>query len=206
MPTPEFFAQLGLYIRRNYFDEEFCAKLIDEMRSSPQNLGGTYNQTGVYVRDRNVRNVEEAYISNATLAEVYKKVLPIKAHLENHFNVKLGDYEAPQCGIYKEGGLLAAHRDIGVEDETGASHLKKRKVSFVIFLNGAGDNATGNSFTGGELTFYGLIDDPRFNNCGFGLKAETGLLVAFRPDMVHEVKPVTGGTRYTMNSWFLSDT
>jgi SM-20-related protein len=205
MPSPDFFAQLGLFVHKNYFDELFCKSLIDEMRSSPQNLGGTYDHTGVYVRDRKIRNVDEAYISEDKIAEVDKKILPIKPHLENHFNIKLGDYEMPQYGIYKEGGFLAPHRDIRIGNESGPGHLKKRSVSFVIFLNSIYENTKVESFAGGELTFYGLIDNPHFHNCGLGLQAETGLLIAFRPDIVHEVKPVISGARYTISSWFLSD-
>jgi len=36
----------------------------------------------------------------------------------------------------------------------------------------------------------------------YGLPGETGLLVAFAAETLHEVSPVTSGERFTIISWF----
>jgi predicted 2-oxoglutarate/Fe(II)-dependent dioxygenase YbiX len=72
----------------------------------------------------------------------------------------------------------------------------------VIFLNGTADDDAPAGYTGGELTFHGLLNGAEWEKCPFPLTAEPGLLVAFRSDTVHEVRPVTSGRRYTIVSWF----
>ena len=74
-----------------------------------------------------------------------------------------------------------------------------------MFLNGAtpGDPA---GYSGGSLTFFGLMDDsPSGESVGLPLAGETGLLVAFPSHLVHSVSPVTAGERYTLVSWFFED-
>ena len=46
-----------------------------------------------------------------------------------------------------------------------------------------------------------LRDDPRVELLGIDLRAEPGTLVAFPSSMVHQVRPVTSGERYTLVSW-----
>jgi SM-20-related protein len=74
-------------------------------------------------------------------------------------------------------------------------------VSIVVFLNGEGDPADDQSYTGGSLTFYGLMRDARADDRGFPVTGEAGLLVAFPSQLVHSVTPVTCGMRFTIVSW-----
>jgi SM-20-related protein len=46
------------------------------------------------------------------------------------------------------------------------------------------------------------MDDERARSVGFPLIGEAGLLLAFRPNLVHEVTPVTHGERCTVVTWF----
>lgn len=59
------------------------------------------------------------------------------------------------------------------------------------------------TFGGGALALYGLLNDARGQNYGFPLEPEQGQLIAFRSDLWHEVKPVTHGERFTIVSWFV---
>jgi predicted 2-oxoglutarate/Fe(II)-dependent dioxygenase YbiX len=71
-----------------------------------------------------------------------------------------------------------------------------------VFLNGsdAGEPA---GYSGGSLTFYGLMDDGAGGeSVGLPLAGELGLLVAFPSDLLHSVSPVTAGERYTLVTWF----
>jgi SM-20-related protein len=49
--------------------------------------------------------------------------------------------------------------------------------------------------------FYGLLEDPRTHGHGLAVEGEPGLLLAFRPDLLHEVTPVLHGDRYTIVTW-----
>ena len=61
-------------------------------------------------------------------------------------------------------------------------------------------------YSGGSLTFFGLMDDsPSGESVGLPLAGETGLLIAFPSHLVHSVSPVTAGERYTLVSWFFED-
>ena len=51
------------------------------------------------------------------------------------------------------------------------------------------------------VTCYGLLDDPRLRAIGYPLRAETGLLVAFRSDVPREVTPVSRGDRHSVVAW-----
>lgn len=55
----------------------------------------------------------------------------------------------------------------------------------------------------GALTFYGLLCKvEHWEKCGFSLQAPPALLAAFRPGLLHEVKPVTFGQRLAIAAWF----
>lgn len=84
---------------------------------------------------------------------------------------------------YREGGFFKEHVDV-TRDHPVLGH---RRLSVVIFCN---DN-----FEGGDLVF------PRQ---GLTIKPEAGQMVIFPSGFTHphEVEPITGGTRYSIVSWF----
>ena len=103
--------------------------------------------------------------------------------------------------IYREGDFFLPHEDSGHEPDD-VEEVKERQVSAVLFLNAESEVPGPDIYGGGSLSFYGLIDDPRMKGRGIPLIGEPGLLVAFRPELVHEVTPVTHGERYTVVTWF----
>jgi predicted 2-oxoglutarate/Fe(II)-dependent dioxygenase YbiX len=72
----------------------------------------------------------------------------------------------------------------------------------VVFLNQESDDSNEDGYSGGSLTFYGLMEGAENSSIGFRLIGEEGLLVAFPSSIVHEVTPVTRGARYTIASWY----
>ena len=88
------------------------------------------------------------------------------------------------------GGRHPRHADNCQEEPDGRwvpNHTPQRDVSALYYLN--------DDFDGGEIVFeqHGLIVRPR-----------AGLLVIFPSDRhhVHEVFPVAGGKRYSVQTWF----
>jgi SM-20-related protein len=71
----------------------------------------------------------------------------------------------------------------------------------VVFLNRQAATPAPNAYGGGSLVLYGLLDEARWKLKGFPVIGEAGLLVGFRSNLIHEVKPVTHGTRFTIASW-----
>ena len=148
-----------------------------------------------------VRKSLHAEVSKSSTSLVKERLMALKAKLENHFNLSFDDCEKPQFLVYKKGGYFQPHKD--GEDEPGKpEYIKRRQISIVVFLNQESNKPAPDTYCGGALTFYGLIDDPKWKKYGFQLNGEAGLMVAFRSDLLHEVTTVTSGTRLAIVSWF----
>lgn len=106
----------------------------------------------------------------------------------NHYSTELYPFaknsvksEEPLDGVLryeKDGGHLPAHSDLGVSS---------RLISTVSYLN---DN-----YTGGEI---------EFRQSGVSIKPDAGDIVFFPSNFlyIHEVMPITEGTRYSMPHWY----
>jgi len=77
-------------------------------------------------------------------------------------------------------------------------------VAAIIFLNGEGDPSASDAYRGGALTLYGLFEQSDAETLGFPLEAEEGLLITFPTDVMHEVRPVEAGERYTVVTWLVT--
>ena len=96
--------------------------------------------------------------------------------------------------MYRPGDFYRPHRDRAARAGDFVEGARSRRVSVVLFLN--------DGYSGGALTLYGLVDDPKWRAYGFPIAPAPGLLIAFASDLVHEVTPVTAGERCTAVSWF----
>ena len=201
MPDADFFAKLGLYVARNFLDAESCARYRAETRAASgekAQIGGTLEGPVV---DENVRRATTAILTAATVSSVEARLRALKPLLERHFTITLAGWEEPDFLAYKPGDFYLPHAD-NADKSGAATTLAQRKVTVVIFLNGTAEAPEQDTYGDGSLTFYGLIDEPRWKDYGFSLVGETGLLVAFRSGITHEVLPVTHGERHTIVTWF----
>lgn len=179
-------AHFGLFLNRSFLDAESCAKLLVEVNSSPTTQAPVYIEGTEGNIHQDVRKTTSLHPSNETFSEMWNRLFQQKALLEEHFGVTLEDCERPQFLRYEKGDFFVRHQD-GNTHQLDFDHLRVRRISIVVFLN--------EGFSGGALKFH---DDPTT----FDLLGETGLLVAFRADVFHEVIPVTSGERFTMITWF----
>jgi SM-20-related protein len=101
----------------------------------------------------------------------------------------LSGVESFQFLLYREGDFYKRHADKNDRIDT-PDYIKARRVSIVIFL----DDET-ISYTGGTLAVWGPAGPIR-------VKGETGKVVAFRSELMHEVEPVQSGERYSIVSWY----
>jgi predicted 2-oxoglutarate/Fe(II)-dependent dioxygenase YbiX len=89
---------------------------------------------------------------------------------------------------YRPGGHYKPHADSENWHREQRQWVRgmDRDYSILVYLN--------DGYDGGEL---------RFPNFGFRLQPRAGLLVCFPSDhrYLHEVAPVTAGTRYALVSW-----
>jgi SM-20-related protein len=204
-PLPaEFFTRFGLYAEREFLSPEVCAGLRDEMRAAtgiPATVAE--GQQGDAV-DETYRRTKRADVSPATAARIGEELLRAVPGLSKHFERELVGMQAPQFLLYREGDFFRAHQDDS-EKPDAPEFVRQRSVSAVVFLNGSGAGLPA-GYSGGSLTFYGLMDDSaREESVGLPLAGEMGLLIAFPSELVHSVSPVTAGERYTLVSWFFEE-
>jgi SM-20-related protein len=200
MPAADFFHSLGLFVAKDFFDRAWCERLRLEA-SSAQKSHATVAKKSAERLDEGVRKTKWAGVSAPTISEVKARLLAVKPRLESHFNVKLAGCEEPQFLAYKAGDFFRPHQD-HADDPDAYAYVRERQVSAVIFLNSEAEALGPESYAGGALTFYGLMDDQPWKAYGFPLVGERGLLIAFRSDVLHEVTVVTRGERYSIVTWF----
>lgn len=200
MLTSAFFARLGVFVVKDFFDAELCARIRSELRVATGSQATIYRK-GTALIDENKRKTTRVEVDALTMSYVEERLQGLKPALESHFNLVLTDCDTPQFLVYKEGDFFRPHLDRRWKPDD-LHYLKDRRVSVAIFLNGQAEDPGPDSYCGGSLKLYGLIDEPLWKACGFPLIGEQGLLVAFRSDVLHEVEAVTHGERYSIVSWF----
>jgi SM-20-related protein len=196
----DFFRTFGLYIARDFFDRDLCARLRAEARAAAADPATVRQQGTEYIVDEEVRRTQLARVSEASEQLVEHRLKALKGTLERHFRVTTSGIRWPQFLVYREGDFFRPHADSSAAVDAPAV-ATGRRVSIVMFLNGEGDRADDESYAGGSLTFYGLMRDARADDRGFPVTGEAGLLVAFPSQLVHSVTPVTRGMRFTVVSW-----
>ena len=199
--TGDLQTRFGLFLIRGFLDEQTCSAIRSEARSSPGNPAPVYIEDSPDTIHETVRRTTSVQLSAETVSYVEQLLLERKPDIAEHFNLALTDCERPQFLLYREGDFFVRHQD-GNTEQLEFDHLRIRRVSVVVFLNNASIEPETDTFCGGSLVFYRGNDDPQAEPLGFPLMGETGMLVAFSADTIHEVVPVTWGERFTIISWF----
>jgi SM-20-related protein len=187
-------AHFNLFLLRNFLDADACANLKAELNLSPTTQAPVYIEGTEGTIHENIRKTTSLHPSEETKSQVHERLLSQKSALETHFGLNLNDCEPPQFLRYEKGDFFVRHQD-GNTHQLDSDHLRIRRISIVVFLNDFSVEPEANCYSGGLLNFYDQQDT-------YGLPGETGLLVAFTADTMHEVSAVTSGERFTIISWF----
>jgi len=187
-------AHFNLFLLRNFLDADACANLKAELRLSPTTPAPVYIEGTEGTIHENIRKTTSLHPSAETKSHIHQQLLSQKSALETHFGLNLNDCEPPQFLRYEKGDFFVRHQD-GNTHQLDFDHLRVRRISIVVFLNDFSIEPEANCYSGGLLQFYD-------EQSTYGLPGETGLLVAFTADTMHEVSPVTSGERFTIISWF----
>jgi PKHD-type hydroxylase len=161
------------------FTKEECERIIE--------IGNACNKQQAATRGKveNIRKSEVAWLyPSDDLDWAYRRVTDIITDLNDRFfrfdlfgateGFQFTKYTAP-------GGKYSKHID-------SAPGSLIRKLSFTVQLSDPKD------YKGGDLCLY-LSEKPEV------MKKEQGYVVLFPSYVLHEVKPVTQGTRYSLVSW-----
>jgi SM-20-related protein len=187
-------AHFNLFLLRNFLDADACANLKAELNLSPTTQAPVYIEGTEGTIHENIRKTTSLHPSEETKSQIHERLLSQKSALETHFGLNLNDCEPPQFLRYEKGDFFVRHQD-GNTHQLDFDHLRIRRISIVVFLNDFSVEPEANCYSGGLLNFYDQQDT-------YGLPGETGLLVAFTADTMHEVSAVTSGERFTIISWF----
>ena len=199
MGKADFFRRLGLLVVPQFFDARTCMELRTAVRHATATEATVYENDAEKL-DADVRRTSRAHVASEAADLVRGRLAALQPDIERHFNVAVTAFREPQFLVYRVGDFFLAHRDASPDDPP---NVRIRKVSVVIFLNGESAENSPDSFSGGSLVFYDLLDDPRLGqHRGLRLSAEEGLLVAFPAHLVHRVSPITAGERHTIVTWF----
>jgi SM-20-related protein len=195
MPQAGFFSRFGLFVRDGFLHEGLCAELSTEMRA----VGGesaTVAAAGGAAVDEEIRRTKYAHVSGDSMESMCRLLDGIRPVLEEHFSLELAELAGPQFLVYTVGDHFQPHTDNSV--------LTRRRLTFVVFLNRQSDEPGPDTYGGGTLSLYGLLDqDERAAGIGLPVSAEVGSLVAFRSELLHGVSRVTHGDRCSLVGWFL---
>jgi PKHD-type hydroxylase len=145
--------------------------------------------------DASVRKTSLYFIrdKNSIAIEIVRHYM-LKAN-EQFFNYDIKYMQAPQFGVYEDGGFYGWH-----QDTIGAGVGEARKLSLSLVLSDPDD------FEGGEFQFYnggrqlpsiGGVSGQQVMN---DMKAKGSIFVFDSRDW-HTVTPVTKGTRYSVVCW-----
>ncbi len=153
--------------------------------------------------DERVRRTRMARVADSTVALLKERLLAFQPRLESHSRIKLRGCQDPGFLLYRPGDFFCAHQDRG-EGHEETERVRERQISLVVFLNAQSQKPeAADTYCGGSLVFYGLMDHAAWQTRGLPLAGEPGMLVAFRSDVRHEVTAVTAGERCTIVSWFV---
>jgi SM-20-related protein len=200
MTTVDPVTEFGLFLRRQFIDAETCARIIAEIRSAPTTQAPVYIEGSPDLVHEDVRRATSLHPSAETVAWVYQRLLQQIPAFIDHFKIELTASKQPQFLVYRPGDFFVRHQD-GNSDQLEFDHLRVRRISIVVFLNDASANLTPGTFGGGALLFC-REGDAQHEPLTYPLWGETGLLVAFVSETLHEVLPVTDGERFTIINFF----
>jgi predicted 2-oxoglutarate/Fe(II)-dependent dioxygenase YbiX len=198
MIPPEFFSKLGAYVVKGFLEPAACARIRDAT-SLARWRQATVGEVGTESVDDEIRRTRRWQLDDSYVQDVRRRLVGVQADLERHFAVSLSGLENPQFLGYRAGDFYRPHRDNSATYQV-APQIGRRRVSAVVFLNAPGSEHAG--YEGGELVIYGLLGDERLASRGLPLRAEEGLLIAFRSEWLHGVNRVTRGERYSIATWF----
>jgi SM-20-related protein len=201
MPDVSFFNNFGLVGVRDFLTLEDCQNLRNEIAEASISPATIREEGSEYGVDEGKRKTRWAEVSAEASGLVVDRMTQLLPEVSQRLDVELSGVQNPQFLLYREGDFFRRHRDMNPDAEA-AKFARERRVSAVVFLNGESDEPVPDSYAGGALTLYGLMDDGQGGSIGLPVMGETGSLIAFPSDMVHEVTPVSRGERYTVVSWF----
>ncbi len=192
MSSPKILHQQApvLFIPR-VLETRICNELIQFFNTDGGQPSGTARIEGNNIRwqpDPSVKMRRDVYMKDSALLENIKQLLArrVLPEIKRCFNFQVTQHEVFKLVCYdaQTGGYFRPHRDNESRD------TQHRRFAMTLNLN-TGD------YSGGQLKF------PEFGSDLY--QPERGGALIFSCALLHEVIPVTAGTRYVLLGFFFGD-
>jgi predicted 2-oxoglutarate/Fe(II)-dependent dioxygenase YbiX len=188
-----------LYCERRFLDPKLCRRLVHEMDAGKKSAATIRDLGGAEVVYDHIRRAESVAESSDAQRVLGRKLASISADLTTYFNIQLSGMQGPQFLRYKRGGFFRPHRDRSDHPDQDPD-IRLRKLTAVLFLNSQAALPADGAYCGGDLRLFQVDDDP---DPTLRIDGDAGMLVAFDSGLVHEVRPITWGTRCTVAAWYV---
>lgn len=170
-------------------DEKTCNKIID-LATEWQTAGVVNNLTDDSKPDTDIRVTDVTWCNEQWVYDLVWDYLNM-ANNNSNWNFQIDSCEAMQIARYNKKGHYDFHVDgngiTKFENNNKFTRGKTRKLSMSIVLN--------DDFEGGEFEFFNKAK----------INSKKGTVIVFPSYMLHRVKPVTKGTRYSLVTWFCGE-
>src|ERR1043165_5747518 len=125
----------NLFLLKNFMDPDACAKLRAELGESPTTQAPVYIQGTEGTSHESIRKTTNMHSAKAAFDRVPQLLPEQTSALSQPFGKTLTDCEPPQFLRYEKGDFFVRHQD-GNPRQDDFDHLKVRRISIVVFLNG----------------------------------------------------------------------
>jgi PKHD-type hydroxylase len=170
-----------------YLEQAFSDEEIKDILLIPENwnIATTFSGVDSEIRDSKVHWIDAMKETNYWL---YRKITDIVLHLNDQFyQYDLLEFESFQLTQYGLNQHYKSHVDYGYSGPG-----TNRKLSVILQLNDEDD------YEGGDVLIYdNRVEYPTT------LPKTKGMLIVFPSFMLHQVMPVTKGTRHSLVAWTL---
>jgi predicted 2-oxoglutarate/Fe(II)-dependent dioxygenase YbiX len=183
--------RLGVYIHRNFLPIDLCSALSVEM-TTDAGTDGIVIRDGASIVDLEQKRLKAIVLDAGRHADLGARFDALASPVADFFDTPVTGHEGAYFYRYDAGDYYRTHRDRYGAAAGTIGH--ERQISVVLFLNGPSGHG-GPEYGGGDLVLYDLLGNDRLVDYGLPVPAEAGLLVAFRPDLRHEVTTVARGVR-----------
>ncbi|MCB1023408.1 MAG: 2OG-Fe(II) oxygenase [Acidobacteria bacterium] len=203
MGSGSYLEKLGLFEVENFLDREFCGRLVKYIENAEQLQTPLAEYRGEKKLDESANTRPKVVMEMPAVYphEIRAKLADLIPAAEKYFNIGVASVQDPYAIIYDQGRFTAKHADAAHSEGIDKSTSEK-KVTTIIFLNDESAEPLDGGYTGGKLTFHGLIKSEIFEKFGYPITGSTGKLIAFPTHYLHEVTPVESGTRYVVSSGY----
>ena len=180
-------AASDVFTATNFIDASACVDLKAEAKQSSAIPAQVTKAKGRV--DLDMRRTSRLFVSHEKELQITGYLQELKPLLQTYFQLPLSGFENFQFLLYRDGDFYKRHADKNDLTET-PDYIKARRVSVVIFLD-----AESEVYTGGTLVIWTGAEP-------FRVEGETGKVVAFRSELLHEVEPIQSGERHSIVTWY----